>query len=62
MRVAVKNLDGDAHADLVVGSGETDGTHVSGYLGRHLLAADATPVGFLDFDAFPGFAGGVYVG
>ena len=62
VRIAVKNLDGDAFADLVVGSGANDGSRVTGYRGRDLLAGDATPIDELNFDAFPGFTGGVFVG
>jgi hypothetical protein len=60
VRVAAKDLDGDARADLVVGSGAGAGSRVSGYLGADLQLAGG-PAAF-DFDAFPGFAGGVFVG
>jgi hypothetical protein len=60
IRVAAKNLDGDDHADLVVGDGTGAGSRVTAYLGK-ALAADSTPVDFA-FDAFPGFTGGVFVG
>jgi hypothetical protein len=61
VRVAAKNLDGDARADLVVGDGEGAGSRVTGYLGMDLAAAGTPPEQFA-FDAFPGFTGGVYVG
>jgi Ca2+-binding RTX toxin-like protein len=59
IRVAVKDMDGDARADLVVGPGT--GSRVTGYLGKDVAPAGTPPAAF-DFDAFPGFAGGVFVG
>ena len=59
VRVAVKNLDNDARADLVVGSGAT--TRVTAYLGK-TLTVGGTPPAALDFDAFPTLQGGVFVG
>ena len=59
--VAVKDLDGDTRADLVVGSGTGAGRRVTGYLGTTIGPAGMPPAQF-DFDAFPGFAGGVFVG
>ncbi len=61
IRVAVKNLDGDNRADLVVGSGSGAGSRVTGYLGKN-IAANGTPVVTFDFDAVDGFTGGVFVG
>jgi hypothetical protein len=61
IRVAVKNLDGDNQADLVVGSGEGSGNRVTAYPGKN-LAPGATPNSSLAFDAFPNFPGGVFVG
>jgi trimeric autotransporter adhesin len=61
IRVAVKNLDADTRADLVVGSGEGAGSRVTSYLGKNVTPA-GTPVANFDFDAFPGFTGGVFVG
>jgi hypothetical protein len=61
IRIAVKNLDGDDRADIVVGSGEGAGSRVSAYLGT-TVAPVGTPPTVLDFDAFPGFTGGVFVG
>jgi hypothetical protein len=61
IRVAVKNLDGDARADLVVGSGMGGGSRVTGYLGKNILSDTAPPEQF-GFDAFVGFSGGVFVG
>jgi hypothetical protein len=60
IRVAVKDLDGDARADLVVGAGEDAGSRVTGYAGKS-IAAGTPPVAF-EFETFPGFAGGVFVG
>ena len=61
IRVAVKNLDGDTKADLVVGSGSGAGSRVTSYLGAN-IAASGTPPAQFDFDAFAGFTGGVFVG
>jgi hypothetical protein len=60
VRVVVKNLDGDAKADLVVGDGHGAGSRVTGYLGADLVGGSAAERFALD--AFPGFTGGVYVG
>ncbi len=60
IRVAVKDLDGDGKADLVTGSGAGAGSRVTAYTGRTLAAGGTTPA--FAFDAFPGFAGGVFVG
>ena len=60
-RVAVKDLDGDVNADLVVGAGTGAGSRVTGYLGKDVQPAGVPPAAF-DFDAFPGFTGGVFVG
>ncbi|QEL20027.1 beta strand repeat-containing protein [Limnoglobus roseus] len=56
VRVAVKNLNNDTSADLVVGSGDGSGSKVTGY-----LMGGNGPTTF-SFDAFPGQLGGVYVG
>ncbi len=61
IRVAVKNLDGDNRADLVVGSGSGAGSRVTGYLGKN-IAASGTPPAQFDFDSISGFTGGVFVG
>ncbi len=61
IRLAVKNLDDDTRADLVVGSGSGAGSRVTAYRGRD-ITADGTPASALDFDAIAGFAGGVFVG
>ena len=61
VRVAVKNLDGDAKADLVVGAGTGGGSRVTAYLGK-TVPTDGVPPEALGFDAFAGFTGGVFVG
>jgi hypothetical protein len=60
LRVAAKNLDGDNFADLVVGDGSGAGSHVTAYAGKDFHGGSA-PAAF-GFDAFPGYAGGVFVG
>jgi uncharacterized delta-60 repeat protein len=59
IRVAVKDLDADTKADLVAGAGA--GSRVTAYPGKS-IAPEGTPPTAFDFDAFPGFAGGVFVG
>ena len=59
IRVAVKNLDGDTRADLVVGSGSGSGSRITGYLGASITAS-GTPPAVFDFDA--GFGDGIFVG
>jgi hypothetical protein len=61
IRVAVKDLDGDARADLVVGAGAGAGSRVTTYLGKD-VGPNGTPPARNDFDTFPGFTGGVFVG
>mgnify|MGYP000991024513 CR=1 FL=1 len=60
VRLAVKNLDADGRADLVVGSGAGAGSRVTSYLGKTIAAG--TPPEQFAFDAFAGFTGGVFVG
>ena len=60
IRVATKDLDGDARADLVVGAGTGAGSRVTAYRGSSFPSA--TPPELLAFDAFAGFTGGVFVG
>jgi hypothetical protein len=61
IRMAVKDLDGDTLADLVVGSGAGAGSRVTSYLGKNINPS-GIPSSQFDFDAIPGFAGGVFVG
>jgi glucose/arabinose dehydrogenase len=61
VRVAVKNLDGDGRADLVVGAGEQSGSRLTAYAGVS-IPVDGQPPELMAFDAFPGFGGGVFVG
>ena len=58
--MAVKDLDGDARADLVVGAGAGAGSRVTGYAGAALTGG--SPPELFSLDAFPGFSGGVFVG
>ncbi|HVK14058.1 MAG TPA: Ig-like domain-containing protein [Gemmataceae bacterium] len=60
IRVAVKDLDGDDRADLLVGPGPGGGSRVTAYAGKAIGAG--TPPELLSVDPFPGFPGGVYVG
>jgi hypothetical protein len=60
VRVAVKDLDGDDRADLVVGAGEEAGSRVTAYAGKDL--AGGAPPELFALDAFPGLSGGVFVG
>jgi hypothetical protein len=63
IRVAAEDLDGDGRADLVVGSGpaaDGTGSRVTAYPAR-TLAGNGPPAAFA-VDAFPGYAGGVFVG
>ena len=59
--LTVKDLDGDNRADLVIGSGEGAGTHVTAYYGKN-ISPTGTPPSAFDFDAFTRFNGGVFVG
>ncbi len=61
IRVAVKDLDGDSKADVVVGAGTGAGSRVTAYAGKN-VPANGTPPELDAFDAFPGFGGGVFVG
>jgi hypothetical protein len=62
VRVTVKDLDGDDRADVVTGSGTGAGSRVTGYTGQSLADPNTPPTPVLDFDAFPGFTGGIFVG
>ncbi|MGL4419539.1 MAG: hypothetical protein ACRCZF_02635, partial [Gemmataceae bacterium] len=59
--VAVKDLDGDTKLDIVTGTGAGSGSRVTAFLGKNIKPL-GTPLAVLDFEAFPGFKGGVFVG
>ena len=61
VRVAVKNLDNDANADLVVGAGPGAAARVTTYAGK-TLGANLTPPELFALDGLPGFSNGVFVG
>ncbi len=63
VRIAAKNLDGDARADLVVGAGPGGRSRVAVYTGAALVASP-TPAPARESNVFPDFyfADGVYVG
>jgi hypothetical protein len=61
IRLAVKDLDGDARADLVVGPGPGAGGRVTAYYGKAIAPA-GTPAAAFDFDALAGATDGVFVG
>ena len=62
IRLAVKDLDGDTKADLVVGAGAGAGNHVTAYLGKTIMATTNTPAATFEFDPYQDFTGGVFVG
>jgi hypothetical protein len=61
VRIAVKNLDGDARADLVIAPGTGAGGRVTAYLGKDIQPS-GTPPEFQGLDSVPGFNGGFFVG
>jgi hypothetical protein len=63
VRVATKDADGDAKADLVAGSGNGDPAGVRVYLGKNFTSS-AEPTTFQDVPVFGGVTmdGGVFVG
>jgi subtilisin-like proprotein convertase family protein len=61
VRITVKDLDGDKQADLITGDGAGAGSRVTAYYGATLIGPGPRPVGF-EFDTFPGFTGGIFVG
>jgi hypothetical protein len=61
IRVTIKDLDGDAKADVILGSGRSADSRVTAYLGQSITPLGGTPPAALDVDAFAD-ATGVYVG
>ncbi len=62
VRVALRELDGDGRADLLVGSCGGAGSEVRSYLGRDFTPTGGEPPLAFDFAAYAGFTGGVFVG
>ncbi len=62
IRIVAKDLDGDARADLVTGDGTDAGSRVTGYAGVAIPSNDTPDAQLFEFDAFPGFTAGVFVG
>jgi hypothetical protein len=62
IRVAAKNLDGDSKQDVLTGSGAGDGSRVRSHFGIKLSQERDTSSLDLNYDAFPGFNGGIFVG
>ena len=60
--MAVKKLDLDEFADVVVGAGDGAGSRVTGYRGTDLIASPASPSATIAFDAFSNVFNGVFVG
>jgi hypothetical protein len=60
VRVTAKDLDGDGLADVVVGSGENNGKHVTAYKGKGLRHGHQETA--FDFNDDSGSDRGVYVG
>ena len=62
VRVASKDTDGDAKAEVIAGSGEGRPSRVRVYFGKTFGTA-AEPTGFQDIDPFGAtLTGGVFVG
>lgn len=61
IRLAVKDLDGDARADLLTGSGPGGGSQVTGYRGI-VLFQNPTPTELFTFESQLGSRNGVFVG
>jgi Ca2+-binding RTX toxin-like protein len=62
VRLATRDIDGDGKADIITGDGTGDGSTVRAYASTLFPATSATPTPTFQFDAFPGFTGGVFVG
>ncbi|HEY2910883.1 MAG TPA: hypothetical protein VGI99_11595 [Gemmataceae bacterium] len=63
IRLVAKDVDGDGKADMVVGTGEGQGSNVRVYLGKNIVNTNE-PAGFQDLNPFSSatFANGIYVG
>lgn len=61
VRVAAADLNGDGRADVLVGSGENTGSRLIVYPGQTVQPSQ-TPSAMLDFEFFPGYRGGIFVG
>ena len=61
VRVVVKNLNGDANADLITSDGPGGGNKARVYVGDFLIGNNP-PFGLATFDQLPGYTGGVFVG
>lgn len=61
LRVAVKDLNQDNVADLILGSAPGAGSHIVAYDGREITLGNSGAQ-LLGFDAFANFTGGVFVG
>lgn len=60
VRLAMRDIDGDGSPDLIAGAGIGAGSRVYVYRSSTLINGQTTS--FREFDAFPGFSGGVFVG
>jgi len=61
IRVAVKNVDNDQRADLIVGEGDNAGSTTTVYRGAD-IQPNQSPPAFQSINPFPGFMNGVFVG
>jgi hypothetical protein len=61
IRVALKDVNADNIADLIIGSAPGAGSRVVAYSGKNLSGSN-TGAALFDITAFPGFTGGVFVG
>jgi len=61
VRVTTAEVDGDDRAEIVIGSGVGAGPKVTVYAGK-TIPIDGTPVTYDQFDIFPGYTGGIFVG
>jgi hypothetical protein len=62
VRLTMKNLDNDTFSDIVIGYGTGAGSRVIGYRGVQ-VPTNGTPASIaFDYNAFPGFSNGVFVG